>query len=137
MYASFEGPLLQRKLYIEGVLETFRSQQSFETVYLANRRAQVFTGQNDSSVLPSNYNAIVRDVFISRKTVFSPLRMDGEKMLVDIYLPVFALKGFEGQQKRSLTVDDEWEETNKVVGVLMATISVKDQLIDLLDELIV
>ena len=130
--ASFEGPLLQRKLYIEEVLETFRSQQAFETVYLANRRAQVFTGQNDSSVLPSNYNAIVRDVFISRKTVFSPLRMDGEKMLADIYLPIFALKGFEGKQKRSLTVDGEWEETNKVVGVLMATISVKDQLIDLL-----
>jgi len=75
--ASFEDPLLQRKLYIEEVLETFRSQQAFETVYLANRRAQVFTGRNDSSVLPSNYNAIVRDVFISRKTFFSPLRMDG------------------------------------------------------------
>lgn len=133
---EFTGDLLRKHLFIDEVLQTFKSQNNIENVYLTNRRAQVFSGLSDEEELPFNYNINVRHVFINKKVLYSPLRMDGQNMLIDIYVPIFALKGFKGDVASSLSQQNmgDWEETNQVAGVLIMTLSIKDKLIDLMDS---
>lgn len=131
---DFNGPLEQRRLYIEEVLSTFVAQQQYiEKAYLINRRAQIFVGVEEAIDPSQGYNTTAREVFMNRQLKFSPLRMDGERMLMDVYIPIFSLKDFEEKNKRSLTVNGKWEETNQVAGVLIVTISVKGKLIEFME----
>ncbi|MAI08908.1 MAG: hypothetical protein CMF61_08125 [Magnetococcales bacterium] len=135
---EFTGDLERKQLYIEEVLQTFKSQNNLQNVYLVNRRANIFVGteMGEDVEFPLNYNVNSRDVFINKEILYSPLRMDGHRMLMDVYVPIYALKGFKGDGSSALIDggESDFEETNQVSGVLIMTFSIKDKLIDLMNS---
>lgn len=135
---DFPEGLERKRLYIEEVLQTFKSQNNLQNVYLANRRANIYVGteMGEEVGFPYNYNVNSRDVFIHKNVLYSPLRMDGHKMLMDVYVPIHALKNFKSKGATPFIDEGEeaWEETNQVSGVLIMTFSIKDKLIDLMNS---
>lgn len=127
MNIGFEGALKERKLYIEEVLSTFVSQNDIIQTQLINRRAEIFTNLTNSKELSSGYKERVRSIFINRQISYSSLRMDGDKVLMDIFIPIFELKDLKDIKIIAApNSKNDRENTKQVAGVLAMTLSVKD-----------
>ncbi|MFT7144545.1 MAG: PAS domain S-box-containing protein [Alphaproteobacteria bacterium] len=121
-----KSPLGQQLIYIAEVLSTFVSQNDLVSAHLINRRSSEYVKSSNAPELSVNYAEFARHVFTSRTPQYSPLRMNGKNMLLDVYLPIFALKDMD---KTSTDESDSQESSGKrVVGVLAITMSVKDKI---------
>tara|TARA_R110000868_G_scaffold411733_1_gene708203 strand:- start:34408 stop:36549 length:2142 start_codon:yes stop_codon:yes gene_type:complete len=120
--------MAQQLLYIGEILSTFVTQNEFVEAHLINRRTQAYLKSYGAGELPENYAEYTREAFTKREPIYSPLRMDGSHMLMDVYLPIFILKDMENKAKDQGGEETKHESGKRVVGVLVVTMSVKDKL---------
>lgn len=91
-----------QKSLISEMLSTFAHQNNFSGVSLINRRAQNVVSSAKTMGLAGDYEERSRDVFKTYAKQYGKTRMNLDKLVVDLYVPIKVRQIQQGQEKISV-----------------------------------